>query len=494
MLRSMFSAVSGLRAHQTMMDVIGNNIANVNTAGFKSGQVVFEDLLSQILSGAGAPATTVGGTNPNQVGLGVRLGSIVTSFTQGASQETGRNTDMSIQGDGFFLTTKDGQNLYTRLGSFSFDASGRLVTPDGGIVQGWVAQAGAVNLNAPTADLRIPLGQILPPNQTTTLKLGGNMPADSAPGAALTTSVTVYDAQGAAIPLTFTFTKSSALNFTDGVTTAASTTLTSATAGFTAADVGKTITGAGIPAGTTIASVTNGTTVVLSQAATATAAGVTVNVASLPNVWTVAATAPDINGVTKSVAEFTPPVTMTFNATTGLPTAPLPTIDDAALGALLGRSFNPGTMTIDLGQPGDPDALQQFAGSNSFSSLSQDGAAVGFLRSFSIANDGLITGVFSNGKTESLGQIALATFNNPAGLLKTGNSSYQESANSGLPQVGVAGGGGRGTLSGGTLEMSNVDLAQEFTNLIVAQRGFEANSKVITASDELLQDLVNLKR
>jgi flagellar hook protein FlgE len=185
---------------------------------------------------------------------------------------------------------------------------------------------------------------------------------------------------------------------------------------------------------------------------------------------------------------------MTFNPLTGLPTAPLPTIDSQALGTLLKRSFNPGTIAMDLGKAGDPDALQQFAGSNSFATLSQDGSAVGFLRSFSIANDGLVTGVFSNGKTEALGQIALATFNNPSGLLKVGNSSYQGTFNSGLPQIGVAGSGGRGTLSGGTLEMSNVDLAQEFTNLIVAQRGFEANSKVITASDELLQDLVNLKR
>jgi flagellar hook protein FlgE len=494
MLRSMFSAVSGLRAHQTMMDVIGNNIANVNTAGYKSGQVVFEDLLSQILSGANAPAANLGGTNPNQVGLGVRLGSIVTSFVQGASQETGRNTDMSIQGDGFFLTRNEGQNLFTRLGSFSFDADGRLVTPDGGIVQGWVAQGGGVNLNAPTADMRIPLGQILPPSQTNTVKLGGNIPADAAPGTVLTTAPTVYDAQGTAIPITFTFTKSAALSFADGVTTTGSTTLTSATANFTAADVGKAISGAGIPAGTTIQSVTNGTTIVLSQAATATAAGVAVSANPLPNSWSVGATAPDVNGTTQSLTEFNPPFVMTFNALTGLPNAPLPTIDSAALGTLLGRSFNPGTISMDLGKAGDPDALQQFAGSNSFATLSQDGSAVGFLRSFSIANDGLITGVFSNGKTEALGQIALATFNNPAGLQKVGNSSYQSTFNSGLPQIGVAGSGGRGTLSGGTLEMSNVDLAQEFTNLIVAQRGFEANSKVITASDELLQDLVNLKR
>jgi flagellar hook protein FlgE len=131
---------------------------------------------------------------------------------------------------------------------------------------------------------------------------------------------------------------------------------------------------------------------------------------------------------------------------------------------------------------------------NSVSFTEQDGYGVGFLRSFSISPSGVLTGVFSNGQTRSVGQIAVATFNNPQGLEKSGDSMYRMSVNSGIPQIGVAGNGGRGTLAGGMLEMSNVDLAQEFTNLIVAQRGFQANSRIITASDELLQDLVNLKR
>jgi len=135
----MFSAVSGLRSHQTMMDVVGNNIANVNTTGYKSNSVVFEDLLSQTLRGAGAPTSSVGGTNPAQVGLGVRAAGIQTSFVQGAAQATGRSTDLAIQGDGFFVVNQGGEQLFTRAGSLSLDASGRLATVDGAIIQGWGA-------------------------------------------------------------------------------------------------------------------------------------------------------------------------------------------------------------------------------------------------------------------------------------------------------------------------------------------------------------------
>jgi flagellar hook protein FlgE len=259
----MFSGVSGLRSSQTLMDVIGNDIANVNTAGYKSSSVVFQDLLSQLIAGAGAPSNSLGGTNPAQIGLGVKVGSITTNFAQGASQLTGRSTDLSIQGDGFFAVREGGQTLFTRLGSFSFDANGSLVTPDGGIVQGWLTQNGVTNTNGPTTDIRMPLGQTLPPTETNNVTLGGNLPADATNGTALTSSITVYDTQGKAVPVTFTFTKAAARTVLDGATTNGSTTLTSATANFTAADVGKAITGAGIPAGTTIASVTNGTTVVL---------------------------------------------------------------------------------------------------------------------------------------------------------------------------------------------------------------------------------------
>ncbi len=421
MLRSMFAGVSGLRAHQTMMDVIGNNIANVNTAGYKSSQIVFQDLLSQMLRGAGAPQASVGGTNPAQIGLGVRTGAISTSFSQGATQLTGRATDLSIRGDGFFVTTRAGETRYTRLGNFTFDTDGRLVSPDGGIVQGWMAVNGAINTNAPIGELRMPLGQVMPPVQTSSLRLGGNLPADAAVGASLTTSIEVYDQQGTAIPVTFTFTKSAA------------------------------------------------------------------------DTWDVTATVPDPVVGNPPIDVYPPGTQIVFDPTTGNPVAPLPPLPAAAI--TTGSWSNPGhTIAVDLGTTGSPDALVQFAGGNSVAALGQDGAALGYLQSFAISERGEISGVFSNGLTRSLGLIALATFNNPEGLEKAGDSSYRVTVNSGLPQVGTAATGGRGLMAGGTLEMSNVDLAQEFTNLIIAQRGFQANSRVITTSDELLQDLVNLKR
>jgi flagellar hook protein FlgE len=413
MLRSMFSGVSGLRTHQTMMDVIANNIANVNTTGYKTGQVVFQDLLSQVLRGAGSPGNT-GGTNPAQVGLGVRLAGVSASFGQGALQLTGRSTDLAIQGDGFFATRLGAEQLYTRSGSFSFDSDGQLVTAEGGVVQGWSADAtGVIDRNAPIEDLRMPLGQVLAPVQTQTLTLGGNLPADAPVGATITSSINAYDAQGNAVVLTFQFAK-------------------------TAADT-----------------------------------------------WSVQAKSPDATGTLIDVGG---PVALAFDPATGRLTAP------PAYSLIPPGVWDADGFAVSFGAATDAQALSQFSGQSTVGALSQDGSPVGTLQSFSIGQDGVVTGVFSNGRTQAIGQIALAAFTNPAGMEKAGGSMYRQSGNSGLPQIGAAGDGGRGLLSGGMLEMSNVDLAQEFTNLIVSQRGFQANSRVITASDELLQDLVNLKR
>jgi len=429
MLRSMFSGVSGLRSHQTMMDVIGNNIANVNTVGYKSASVVFQDLLSQTIRGAGVPDAAAGGTNPAQVGLGVTIAGISNNFTQGASQLTGRATDLSIQGDGFFVVRNNSQQLFTRAGSLNFDALGRLVTADGSVLQGWSADAaGNINANAAVSDISMPLGQSTAPQETANIRLGGNLPADAAVGTSIVTSLTAYDVQGSPIDTTFNFTK-------------------------TAADT-----------------------------------------------WTVTATMPDKNGgaaVTVGTATLTWDSTATPPAFNPAPSLTLtPTVPPAVPPAVQQStgSWGGNTITVDFGATGDATALRQFAGQSSVAALSQDGSALGTLQSFTIGSDGIVTGVFSNGRTRPIAQIALASFSDPAGLEKTGSSLYRQSVNSGLPQIGQAGGGGRGTLSGSTLEMSNVDLAQEFTNLIIAQRGFQANSRVITASDELLQDLVNLKR
>jgi flagellar hook protein FlgE len=408
MLRSLFSGISGLRSNQTMMDVTGNNIANVNTVGFKSSSVVFQDTLSQLLQGAKTPVDGAGGSNPAQVGLGVKVAGISQNFGQGAAQTTGRATDMMIQGDGFFMQKTNGETLFTRGGALSFDGLGQLVSPTGAIMQGWTADLnGVINTNGPTADIRLPLGATLAPKVTENVFLKGNLPGDAADATALQTSVDVYDQLGAAHTLAITWTK-----------------------------------GAGTPPTWTV--------------------DITDQSAAVPP-----APAPSVG--TGSI---------TFNADGSLPTPP-PAI----------------TATVD-GQPVaiDVAAMSGYAGQSSLGVDNQDGFAAGSLQGFSIGPDGVLTGVFSGGRTQALGQLALATFSNPGGLIKAGDSTYQSSANSGLAQVGTPGSGSRGELAGGVLEMSNVDLAQEFTNLIIAQRGFQANSRVITASDEILQDLVNIKR
>jgi flagellar hook protein FlgE len=426
MLRSMFSAISGLKAHQTKMDVVGNNIANVNTVGYKSQSTVFEDTLSQLMRNGSAPTAETAGTNPAQVGLGVKVASIATNFSQGSTQNTGRSSDFMISGDGFFMTKSGNETLYTRAGSFDFDGAGNLVTPDGAKLQGWTATNGVVNTNGPVGDLAIPYGQNMPPAATTNSSVVGNLSADAvATDAPVQTQVTMYDSLGNAHQVSYVFQKT-----------------------------------------------------------------------ATPNAWT--ADVLDQNGVTMlptTTAPGPPPVTttskipVTFNASTGAMTAP----SGAAFTFTPPSSTYPswaGPVTVDL------TSVSQFGGKSTATATTPAagaGSALGTLESFSLGNDGTITGIYSNGLRQPIGQLALATFANPSGLTKAGDTSYRVGDNSGNPLVGVAGTGGRGTLSAGALEMSNVDLSEEFTGLIIAQRGFQANSKVITTSDQILQDLVNMK-
>jgi flagellar hook protein FlgE len=393
MLRSLYSGISGLRSHQTMLDVTGNNIANVNTTAFKASATQFQDTLSQLSQGAGGPQAEVGGTNPAQVGLGVKVAGISTNFAQGSSQATGKATDIMISGDGFFVTQLGGETLYSRAGAFDFDAQGRLVSPSGAIVQGWNAVDGVINQGGTTGNITLPLQSIIPAKATTGAAMGGNLPSDAVIGTVLSRDVKVYDASGSARTVTLNFTKDSAADWTvsavdDGAPTATTTLLT----------------------------FTNGV--------------VTPANASL-----------DVNG-----------------------------------------------MKVDL------SVLKGFAGLTTVTVNSQNGAEAGTLNSFTLGKDGTLVGLFSNGGQASIGRIALATFTNPGGLEKAGSSEYRATFNSGNAALGAPGSGGLGSLTGGALEMSNVDLSQEFTNLIVAQRGFQANARIITTSDEVLQELTNLKR
>ncbi|ASD21933.1 flagellar hook protein [Cryobacterium sp. LW097] len=396
MLRSLYSGISGLRAHQTMLDVTGNNIANVNTTAFKGSATQFQDTLSQLTQGAGGPGATTGGTNPAQVGLGVQVAGIATNFAQGSSQATGKASDMLISGDGFFLTQQGGETIYTRAGSFDFDSAGRLVTPSGAIVQGWGAVDGVVNEGGAVGDLSLPLNAVVPGKATSSVAMSGTLPSDAVGGTQLLRDIKVYDASGAARTVSLTFTKAATgsgwgVSGTDGGT-AATTTL-----GFT----GNVVTSGG----------------------------------SL-------------------------------------------VIGDPAAGGI----------TVDL------SALNGLAGISTVGVKSQDGSAPGSLESYTFGKDGTLIGLFSNGEQKALGRIALATFTNPGGLEKTGSNGYRATFNSGTAELGAPGSAGLGSLTGGALEMSNVDLSQEFTNLIVAQRGFQANARIITTSDEVLQELTNLKR
>ena len=198
MLRSMFSAISGLKAHQTKLDTVGNNIANVNTVGYKSSQTVFQDTLSQVLSNGSAPTDSTGGTNPAQVGLGVKVAGITTNFSQGSTQSTSRATDFMISGDGFFVTQSgSGEQLFTRAGSLDFDGEGRLVTSDGAILQGWMAQPdGTVNTLGEVGPLKVQSGQVLAPVSTSGAGISGNLSATAAPGTPVSSQLTMFDGLG----------------------------------------------------------------------------------------------------------------------------------------------------------------------------------------------------------------------------------------------------------------------------------------------------------
>ena len=390
MLRSLYSGISGLRSHQTMLDVTGNNIANVNTTAFKASAVQFQDTLSQLKQGAGGPQAQVGGTNPAQVGLGVQVAGISTNFAQGSAQSTGRATDVAISGDGFFVSQLAGETLYSRAGAFDFDAEGRLVSPDGAIVQGWNGVDGQINQGGPVGNITLPLQAMIPAVATVKATMVGNLPATANLDDSLVRDIKVYDALGASRTLSLTFTR----------------------------------TGSGWDVAGADGAGTGSTALTLGAAGALTATGPLT-----------------VNGV-----------------------------------------------TVDL------SALTGQAGLSTAAISSQSGAAAGTLQSFSLGKDGTLVGLFSNGSQASIARIALATFTNPGGLEKAGSSAYRATFNSGNAALGAPGDGGFGSLSGGTLEMSNVDLSQEFTNLIVAQRGFQANARIITTSDEVLQELTNLKR
>jgi flagellar hook protein FlgE len=421
-LGSFSAGLSGLNANGTYISVIGNNLANINTVGFKASSVTFQDLVSQTLGGASA--------NAMQVGLGVTTASITPTFSQGTIENTREATNVAIQGNGLYVVAdEDGSRSYTRAGAFTFDKDGNLVTPDSQFVQGYTQTdpvTGAVLTSGALTNIRVSPGVLRAPFATTSFTSETNLSANSATGTTFNSAIQTYDSLGAPHMATITFTKQAAAGAWSYQVTVPGAEVTGGTAG-TPFSVATGTLGFG-PTGQ-LTSVNGGAP-----------ADVTITTPT----WT--------NGAAAS------------------------------------------SLSWNIVEPNGSFTLTGFAIASATSSIRQNGAAPGTMDNIAIAPDGTITATFGAGQTIAIGQLALATFNNMKGLVKLGSNRYGEAAAAGIPNVGVAGTGGRGTLIGSALEQSNVDIAHEFTQMILAQRGYQANSKTITVSDELLLDTLNLKR
>jgi len=410
MFTSFSTALSALNADSTAIDVVGNNLANLNTTGFKVSNVSFHDLVSQSL-GAGQGQT--------QVGFGVGNPVTQLQFNQGAIQATGGSLDAAIQGDGFFVVnTPGGATQYTRSGNFQVDANGNLTTATGQFVQGWVPGNGVLNANGPTGNIVVPLGGLHAPVPTANVSVDMNLNAAAANGDTFTTSVQVYDSLGTSHVISFTFTKTSTANQWQ----------------YSIAFPNADLTSAGTP---------------LTGSLTFNSSGI----------------------LTSPTAGTTPPAL----AVSGL-------ADGAANMNINWDIFN---QTIPR--------ITQFSQPSAVSAQSQDGSPAANLVQVSLVNGGQVLAQYSNGSQVVVGQLAMVSILNPESFVSVGNNSFGLSASTALPALGTPGTGGRGTVLGGSLEASNADIARQFTNLIVFQRSYEANAKVVTTVDQLSQATIGLK-
>ncbi|MBX3118798.1 MAG: flagellar hook protein FlgE [Fimbriimonadaceae bacterium] len=421
MLQAMLAGVASIKAQQTRMNVIGNNLANVNTTAYKGSRVTFKDMLAQTIRGSSGPTASAGGLNPIQYGLGVLISGTDISNEQGSLNATNRPTDMAIQGNGFFLVGNGDGVSYTRDGAFDLDGNGDLVhRATGQRLLGWTADSatGNIDTNAPigaNSILRVPIGARTAVQVTTTARWAGNLDAQevASPGPPAypdpgyrETLIRVFDSLGTQHDITLRLIKTAANTWNYSM----------------AGNNGETITGSG---------------------------------------------------------------DLVFNPTTGALASGSPavvTITPAAGGA------PPFDVSMDFG------GVTQLASETQVQAASQNGFPPGSLQSFSIGQDGVITGLYTNGLARPLGQLGMAIFPNANGLERMGNNLWRNNDNSGVPVVGPPVSGGRGTISSGFLEQSNIDIGNEFTELIITQRGFQANTRVVTTVDEMLQDLINMKR
>ncbi len=505
--------LSGLTAESTALSAIANNLANQNTVGYKDTSVLFSDLFYQNLG-------TTGSGDPIQEGAGTEVGSNPALFTQGNISSTGVPTDVAIQGNGFFaVQNSNGVIDYTRAGDFSTDANNFLVTSAGQQVLGYPAVNGVVETGGGIVPLQLGAGTISPPTTTANVELTTNLNAAAGLGGTYSTPVTIYDSLGAAHTLTYNFTNTGPntwsyslnippgdLNPVGGV--AASGVLATGTLTFNG---NGTLIGTGGGAGTATygpktgggANVGDGTITDLAATSTTVAQTVTLTATSATTFAVVGSvsgamgTATVGTPFTSGALDFTVQAGATAFATGDVIAVPTTALTLGNIKAIPITGFADGAdnQTFDWNVlSGTTPLLAQDAAPSTTTSIQQDGSSSGTLASFSIASDGTITGSFTNGQTQSLGQLALANFANVNGLQLDGSTDYSPTLASGQAVVGIPGAGGLGTLTGGSLELSNVDIATEFANLIVAQRGFEADAKAVTTFDQITQDTIALKQ
>jgi flagellar hook protein FlgE len=410
------TALSSLSAHATAVDVVGNNLANLSTPGFKASTVVFHDLVTQAL-----------GLGETQVGLGTGRPLTIRQFSQGALQSSGGNLDAAIQGDGFFIVRDyTGATLLTRAGNFRVDEEGNLLTATGDQVQGWTEIGGVVDTNAPIGTIVVPVGSLRAPSATTEFSLNLNLNASAVvgePSASFSTPIEVVDSIGATHVVTVNFTKTAANTW----------------------DYAVTIPGAEVTAGTPGTPYSLGTG------------------------------------------------TLTFDDH-GLLTTPAAPATIAVPVAGLANGAADLAIDWDLYDPDGTSRLTQYSQTSAVAAVSQDGAPAAQLVKVGLGAGGTIMAQYSNGEQKVVGQIALAAVRNPDSLIAVGNNNYIQTARTASPAIGMPETGGRGKIVSQSLEASTVDIAQEFTNLIVLQRGYQANARVVTAVDEISQETMNMKR
>lgn len=461
MMRSMFSGVSSLRAHQLRMDVIGNNIANVNTVGYKASTVTFAEMYSQTLSGASSSTDSRGGTNPMQVGLGATTASIAVNHTKGSIQRTDVATDLMVDGSGFFMVSSDknGQNMYyTRAGNFAMDEQGYLVTTEGNFV-----------LDVNKKAIQVNMSDTKNATETDRITINGNINVNAGD---YTTTLDIYDSlgdihtlnvnfKGDALRTTAPITLAAPMDAYDPLNVAADGTVTAAARNYSFKKMTVTDnTGTqqyppGAPPANDIYAMFNESGEIVDL----------VQVAAGVDPRTVA---PATNAIGNLVVQ--------------IPGA-------SSLSLAMNRSI-----FFANGDTTKSRIFTQVSKESDAKGVQLEGISAGSIDTFNISSKGEVIGIYTNGERKVLQVLGLVDFDNPAGLEKIGSNLFRNTPNSGVPKYGAPSTGSFGAVTAGALEMSNVDLAAQFTDMITTQRGYQANSRVITTSDEILQELVNLKR